>query len=337
MNTQIPKYPNSQMPKCRTRCIQWIGCFSIWVLGYFSIASAAPFRFADVNDKSLGLWEGERPVLVYNHGVISSTNAPADRARSSYVHPIYGLDGEVLTDDFPKDHYHHRGLFWSWPHVKIGEQEVDLWMLKGIRHQFDRWIKRETGKTDAVLGVQNGWFVGDRRVVDEQVWLRVLPATPEGQAIDVELVWTPVNEPITLRGAEGKSYGGLTLRFAPREGQPVITVPDGKTKEDLHITRLPWADLSAKFAGATAPSGAAIFIPPTHPNYPPEWLTRHYGVLCVGWPGVKEQTFPPGKPIQVQYRVWIHRGIPEVEKLKQVYDEYAQGVRKGRRIAEGAR
>jgi hypothetical protein len=41
------------------------------------------FRFADVNPKSLGLWENDRPVLVYNHGVITSTNAPADRARSS--------------------------------------------------------------------------------------------------------------------------------------------------------------------------------------------------------------------------------------------------------------
>lgn len=324
MNTQIPNYPNTQLPKCPARCIRWIGCLSIWVLGYFSIVSAAPFRFTDVNDKSLGLWEGDRPVLVYNHGVISSSNAPADRARSSYVHPIYGLDGEVLTDDFPKDHYHHRGLFWSWPHVKIGEKEVDLWMLKGIRHQFDRWLRREAGKSDAVLGVQNGWFVGDRKVVDEQAWLRVLPATAEGQAIDVELIWTPVNEPITLRGAEGKSYGGLTLRFAPHEGKPVITVPDGKTKEDLHITRLPWADLSAQFAGAKAPSGAAIFIAPTHPNYPPEWLTRHYGVLCVGWPGVQAHTFPPGKPIQVRYRVWIHRGLAEAEKLKQAFDEFTR-------------
>ncbi|MEI2726162.1 MAG: DUF6807 family protein [Verrucomicrobiota bacterium] len=286
------------------------------------------FHFADVNDQSLGLWEGARPVLVYNHGVIASTNAPADRARSSYVHPIYGLDGEVLTDDFPKDHYHHRGLFWSWPHVKSGETETDLWMLKGIHHQFEGWLGREAMAAKAYLGVQNGWFIGDRKVVDEKVWLRVLPATTEGRAIDVELTWTPLKAPLTLRGAEGKSYGGLTLRFAPRTGETIITTPDGRSKEDLPIAHLPWADLSAQFAGAKAPSGAAIFIAPEHPDFPPEWLTRHYGVLCVGWPGVKEQTFPPDKPIQVRYRVWIHRGVPEVEKLKQVYDEYARRAAK---------
>jgi len=289
------------------------------------IAAESGFRFTDVNDKSLGLWEGRRPVLVYNHGVIASTNAPADRARSSYVHPIYGLDGEVLTDDFPKDHYHHRGLFWSWPHVKIREQDTDLWMLKGIRHQFERWLGREASPTIASLGVQNGWFIGDRKVVDESVWLRVSPATAEGQAIDVGLTWTPLNAALTLRGAEGKSYGGLTLRFAPRAGETFITTPNGLSKEDLPITHLPWADLSAQFAGAKAPSGATIFIAPDHPNYPPEWLTRHYGALCVGWPGVKEQTFPPDKPIHVRYRVWIHRGIPETEQLKQVYEEYTRG------------
>lgn len=291
-----------------------------------SLRGAEPgFRFADVNDKSLGLWEGQRPVLVYNHGVISRTNVPADRARSSYVHPLYGLDGEVLTDDFPKDHYHHRGLFWAWPHVRVGDEETDLWMLKGIRHQFERWLRRDANNSVAVLGVQNGWFIGDRKVVEEQVWLRVMPATNDGRAIDVELTLTPLKEPLTLRGAEGKSYGGLTLRFAPHKEETIITTPDGRTKEDLPIAHLPWADLSAQFTGTSALSGAAIFIAPTHPNYPPEWLTRHYGVLCVGWPGVEAQTFQPGKAIRCAYRVWIHRGAPEAAKLKLFYDDYARG------------
>lgn len=297
-----------------------------FVLTVGSLQGAAPgFRFADVNDKSLGLWDGEHPVLVYNHGVITATHAPADRARSSYVHPLYGLDGEVLTDDFPKDHYHHRGLFWAWPHVRVGAEETDLWMLKGIRHQFERWLRRDANPSGAVLGVQNGWFIRDHKVAEEQVWLRILPATSDGRAIDVELVLTPLKEPLTLRGAEGKSYGGLTLRFAPFKGETIITTPDGRTKDDLPVAQLPWADLSAQFAGAAAPSGAAIFVAPSHPNYPPEWLTRHYGALCVGWPGVAAQTFAPNRPIRCSYRVWIHRGTPEAAVLKTIYAEYARG------------
>jgi hypothetical protein len=49
------------------------------------------FRFEAVSDKSLKLWEGEHPVLVYNHGVMTSQSAPNAKGRSSYFHPVYGL------------------------------------------------------------------------------------------------------------------------------------------------------------------------------------------------------------------------------------------------------
>lgn len=286
--------------------------------------AADSFRFTNTTDKSLALFEGDRPVFVYNHGVIKPpAGVPADRARSSYIHPLYGPDGEVLTDDFPKDHYHHRGLFWSWPHVRIGDQHYDLWMLKGIEHRFERWLSREAGTNGARLGVENGWFVGNRKVMREEVWVRTAPSSRDERALDVELTWTPVSEPITLEGAEGKSYGGLTLRFAPRTNT-VITTPLGQGGKDLTITRLPWTDLSARFAGREQASGAAILVAPDHPDYPPEWLTRHYGVLCLGWPGVKPKTFQPGETIRCRYRVWIHRGPASVERSKQAYQAYEQ-------------
>src|SRR5678816_3043206 len=116
--------------------------------------SPTSFRFAAVTENSLGLWEGPRPVLVYNHGPIRNTNAPSQPGRSTYVHPLYGLDGEVLTDDFPKDHDYHRGLYWAWPHIKIADQEYDLWSLRGIRIEFRRWLAQETKPNMAVLGVE---------------------------------------------------------------------------------------------------------------------------------------------------------------------------------------
>jgi hypothetical protein len=263
-------------------------------------------------------------VLVYNHGVLRKAGVPADRARSTYVHPLFGLDGEVLTDDFPKDHYHHRGLFWAWPHVRVGTNHYDLWMIKGIEQRFERWVAREAGSGGAVLGVENGWYAGNRKVLQERVWLRVFPATANAQAVDVELVLTPQDQSIALAGAEGKSYGGLTLRFAPRTNT-VITTPLGNSPEDLPMTHLPWADLTATYPDAPAASGASIFIAPDHPDYPPMWLTRHYGVLCVGWPGVDAKEFPAGEPIRCRYRVWIHRGVTSQPTLEKVYAAYLVG------------
>ena len=75
------------------------------------------------------------------------------------------------------------------------------------------------------------------------------------------LVFIPGDRPMTLRGSEGKSYGGLTVRFDvwPRR-DAIVRVPgtrssraagDGlASKEDLSNTPLPWADLTSQFPGS---------------------------------------------------------------------------------------
>ncbi|MGB7158380.1 MAG: DUF6807 family protein [Tepidisphaeraceae bacterium] len=292
-------------------------------------AEKSAFRFEPVDERSLKLWDGDRPVLVYNHGDISSAKAPKARPRGAYVHPVYGMDGEVLTDDFPADHVNHRGLYWAWPHVAIGEQEADSWGLRGIQTRFGRWTAKETRADRATLGVENGWFVGDKQVVRETVRFEVHPAAGDARAIDVTLTLTPVDQPLTLRGAEGKGYGGLALRFAPRK-KTVITVPTGRAAEDLVMARLPWADFVGDVSGKPdALSGAAVFVHPEHRDLPPQWMTRAYGMLAAGWPGVKSQTIAAGETVTLKYRLWIHRGNPESAEIQKAYDAYGAEAKSG--------
>ncbi|MBM3335579.1 PmoA family protein, partial [Candidatus Sumerlaeota bacterium] len=103
-------------------------------------AAGAQFRFEESESKYLRLFEGDKPVLVYNFGMMLGGSAPEKFRRSSYVHPIYGLDGEVLTDDFPRDHYHHRGLFWAWVRVDFGGQTYDPWAVSGMPAKFEKWL-----------------------------------------------------------------------------------------------------------------------------------------------------------------------------------------------------
>jgi len=308
---------------------------ALGLLGGLAAARQGPprgFRFEELGEQSVKLWEGDRPVLVYNHGVLGREGVPASYRRSSYVHPLYGPDGEVLTEDFPKDHPHHRGVFWAWPHVRIGEVESQTWVpTDRILVRFVRFVRREAGAGEARLAVENAWIVGEKRAVREEVEIAVRAGDAAGRGIDFDLAWTALEDPVVLRGAEGKSYGGFTVRFNTRPREPGgipekqvrIAVPSGVSDKDLPETRLEWADLTAPFPGATARSGAAIFIHPSHPDYPPTWLTRHYGVLCVGWPGVKGGTLEPGKTVRCRYRVWIHRGDPAVEELRAAHAAWA--------------
>jgi hypothetical protein len=289
------------------------------------------FRFEEISDKSLKLSDGQASVLVYNHGVITDEQVPKNdlrRSRGCYIHPLWGLSGELLTDDFPKDHYHHHGVFWTWPHVGVEGKEHSLWDGSTICDAFVRWICRRSGPVAAVLAVENGWYVGEKRVMIERVWMRTFKVSDDARVLDLEFTWIPTDNPVTLRGAEGKSYGGLTVRFAPRSEQDaVITVPSGRTTKDLPDTPLAWADFASHLGGAATPSGAAIFVHPAHPDYPPTWLTRHYGAMCVGWPGVKARTFEPGKPIRLDYRIWIHKSAVEPEGLKGAYEAYVTATK----------
>ena len=59
--------------------------------------------------------------------------------RSNYIHPVYGLSGEMLTRDWSKDHPHHRGIYWAWPEVEFGKKLGDLHALQIV-------FARPTGK-----------------------------------------------------------------------------------------------------------------------------------------------------------------------------------------------
>ena len=91
-----------------------------------------------------------------------------------------------------------------------------------------------------------------------------------------------------------------------------------------------WADLTRLWAREQVTSGAALFVHPSHPDYPPQWLTRHYGVLCLGWPGVKPATFAPGEAIRCRYRIWIHRGAADAARLRLAYQAYGEQVKHSR-------
>ena len=350
-----------------------IVCSSLLVI-FSGIASAAePFRIAENNDKKqLSILDGTLPVLTYQYDVIEHEHIPISnpqRTAGCYVHPLYGINGEILTDNAPADHFHHHGVFWTWPHVGIHEPDgnvtkYDLWAsTTPLKQHFVRWIGKTATEQAATFEVENGWFIGGpaegKKIMTERVKVivhRIQKGAdiPTSRAVDFEFLWQPTDKPISLRGAEEKSYGGFTVRFKPfvREGRRDavpneinrITVPSGITSEDLPEMPLPWADYTSNFyrnglgvafpdggvqAGAILnlplkdqPSGATIFIPKTHPDFPPTWLTRHYGPLCVGWPGVVGKKFQPGEKIELRYRMWIHEGAVTVPQIEKAYKEY---------------
>jgi hypothetical protein len=263
----------------------------------------SPFAFRDATPETLEILEAGKPVLAYNHGMILKEGVEERYRRSSYLHPLYAPDGTVLTDDFPKDHYHHRGAAWAWPIVTFLGETHDVWAVQGMHQRFVRWVDRSTATDRAVLAVENGWFVGDRKAVAETVELTVHPAQDNRRHIDVVLRFEAVDEPVKLAGREQKGYGGFGIRFAPRT-DTVIRTDAGIEEKDSDMVPHTWAELEATFEGRRA--GLRIEDDPANPGAGPVgWCLRHYGYLAANYPGLSEITLEPGKPLVLRYRLTV--------------------------------
>lgn len=265
-----------------------------------------PFRFRDVNADSVELSEAGKPVYVYIHGMVLANGAPEARRRSGYLHPVYAPDGTVVTDDFPRDHFHHRGIFWGWPILRVGGQRYNSWLVEeNLKVRFVRWLARDARTRSALLSVENGWFAGDKRLVKENVEITAHPARFLRREIDLKITFEALDAPVELEGepAQKKGYGGFSVRFGPRQ-ETVITTDKGVEARDTDMVPHSWAQLEGDFNGRRA--GLRIDIDPANRDYPNGWCLRKYGFLGVNFPGRKTFTLEPGVPVVMKYRVTVY-------------------------------
>jgi hypothetical protein len=285
-------------------------CLLIILLGFLGGTARSQFTFLEDSAKAaLTVRDGQNDVLTYRFGDQLKPGADPKYTQSCYIHPLFSLDGRALTDDFPVDHPHHHGVFWTWPVVRTRSVSTGSWEPKtpSLRQHFVRWLKREAAGDGFVLSIENAWKLGEKETVaDEVVTLRIHPADAIGRAIDLELRLEAVGGTLELQGTpdQNKGYGGLCFRGAPMLTGAVMTTDEGPLKEDAVHTLFRWVDLS------TQELGIAIFVSPDHPGFPTKWMVRasYAGVINVSWPGLEAVALKPGEPVNLCYRIYVHRG-----------------------------
>lgn len=268
-----------------------------------SLQAKSPFELKESSTTAVELLENGKPVFAYNYGMTLANGAPENKRRSSYVHPVYAPNGAIVTDDFPKDHWHHRGIFWSWPIVRVDGKQYDHWMKMEARTRFERWIEKTTDKS-AIIAAENGWYIEDRKIMKETVRITAHPTKGNSRELDFELTFEAVGAPLELSGAPdaGKGYGGFSVRFAPRE-KTVLTTDAGIEPKDTDMIPHPWAQLEAVYGGKKA--ALRIDVDPKNPGAPNGWCLRNYGFLGVNFPGRQAVQLVPGRPISMKYRVTV--------------------------------
>ncbi len=287
----------------------------------------------DRTTRQILIEENGRPVLQYNywtvdrpdrHAQVSPENRIYSRPRSNYIHPLTGLAGEVMTEDWPLDHPHHRGIYWAWP-------EVDYHGERGDLHALQRVFAYPTGRyrvTDGVVFAQieaeSVWrWEGGEPIVREWARIRAYRRTGKGRCVDLAFFITALKEPVLLARRGTNLYGGLNMRLSAIGNQKFVSHTEGKQA---------WAGAFGIFPGGQSVGGLLIFPHPQNPHHPPEWVQYpelHWIQPTFPASGVRYE-LQPGRPLVLRYRLWIRQGgepLPDLWQAQwQAYTTMERGA-----------
>jgi hypothetical protein len=243
--------------------------------------------------------------------------------RSNYIHPLYGLNGEILTRDWSKDHPHHRGIYWAWPEVDFGSERGDLHALQKVFARPTGRIKVGNGKDYAQIEAENIWITekGMHTIVREISLIKAYRTTEHGRIIDLAFRFEGIKDSVTIARRGTDLYGGLNVRMMTPKGQEINYHNDEEGKDP----RRSWSDLSGIFAGNGEPSGMTVFQHSMNPRYPGDWV--EYPDLSWVQPTFpdKGSRYPlkPGEPLVLRFRILVHNGMkPDAGVLDKLWDEY---------------
>lgn len=283
------------------------------------------------SDAGFQFKEGEKDVLFYQR---APKSLDGEFTRSNYVHPLYDLAGNVMTEDFPADHRHHRGIFWAWHQVRVGQRNIgDSWWTRDFAWDVvDASV--DTGHDSSSLTVDVLWKSPDwtddggkqKPLVKERTTIRVHAAENDARRIDFEVRLLALEEDLRIGGSEdAKGYGGFStrirlpedVRFQNRDGDvtPQRTTVDGGA----------WMDIVGTFGPARFPSGMAILCHPSVPDFPQGWLLRKSGSMQNPvYPGREPVLLSTKEPLVLRYRLVLHRGRVDRETIDRWHAEYAR-------------
>jgi hypothetical protein len=291
------------------------------------IAAEVPTNAATESDQHVRIEESEagftfldddRTVLFYQRQPVTNEN----HTRAGYVHPLIGLDGEVLTEVFPKDHRHHQGVFWAWHQLWVGDRKIgDPWETKDHLVVVKTAEIADQGPGFATLDIQAAWTStalddsGESQdIVAERTRIRVHRAVGDVQYVDFTIQLTPLVADVKIGGSEDvKGYSGFTVRVKPPTDM-VIRDASGILEDDAVQSTSAWAGVSGSF-GEGKTSGIAILSHPSLTQFPPRWVLRHYGMQNVAYPGREPIELSADQPLVIRHRLVLHRGDSQEARI----------------------
>lgn len=294
--------------------------FSIWSVN-------AQLSMKKTSDGIL-VTENNQPVLQY-HTTEKSMNG--EYKRCNYIHPLYSVKGKELTEDFPSDHLHQRGIFWSWHQVWIGDKRIgDPWELKDFSQSVEEveFIRQANGQ--ALLKTEVNWLSDlwkkdgkEIPYLKERAIVTVWPKSGNYRKIDFEIRLLALEEGLKLGGSENAAgYGGFSVRMILPDDVR-FSGPEGAVQPEENAIESPgYMNISGSIEKDNKAGGIVIVDHPDNPGYPQSWILRAKNSMQNAvWPGREPVVLSTTKPVILKYSLIVYSGKMNDRKLQKIIAE----------------
>lgn len=302
--------------------------FSLLGLGLVWSVSAQSFEFRKELD-ALTLYYGEQPCLSYQTGTLAYND---QYPRSNYLHPVYGLGGALLTQDFPEDHRHHRGVFWTWHQLYAGGVRVgDPWLCEGI-HWDVKVTATETGRKRAGIDAVVYWLAGQNApagvpdtLVREDVRIRIRQKGKTVRLLDFDIELTAMAPEILIGGSEDKKgYGGFSVRLNTTRSLTFSNAKGNVTPQTTAVAAGGWVRASGNF-NALLPEQTSVIImcePERLPQFQGWILRKQNSMQNPAFPGATAIALSQDTPLRFRNRLVLHQGSLKDKKAERLYRQF---------------
>jgi hypothetical protein len=286
----------------------------------------SPFTAADTEEKIVILEDGN-PVFVYQKKPKSLTGR---YVCNNYIHPLFDLSGNVLTEEFPADHPFHRGVFWAWHQLYAGGTRLgDGWTNDSIAQEVvSTTIERR--KYLARLKTEVLWHslvsADGKPFIEEKATITVHKLSDDIRRIDFDIVLKALVDKLQIGGSsDQKGYGGFCVRMRLPDSLKFTSDNGPVSPQELQVKAGPWMDFSGRFGEGRDISGITIICHPDMPGYPEPWILRQKGSMQnVVFPGRERIDIPVNKSVVLHYRLIIHKGDSSSLDVARILKEYSK-------------
>ena len=294
------------------------------MLGFLTIQITAQIKMQNKEDGIL-FTENGKNVLFYQ---IDPKSKDGKYERCNYIHPLWAEDGTVLTEDFPLDHLHHRGIFWAWHQVWIDNQRIgDPWEIKNFEQDVTEveFIAQNNGvgvlKTE-VEWKSNQWIKSKKKApyLKENTTILIHPKSGNYRKIDFEIKLLALEEKLSIGGSEDvKGYSGFSVRMK----LPSDINFSGKTgnvePQNTAVRSDGYINISGSILSENSQGGIVILDHPENPGYPQKWILRKRNSMQnAAFPGRETVPVSTTKPLVLKYSLLVYSGKMSDKKIKKI-------------------